>query len=222
MEGVIILKYFKMIKYLLFDVSGTLLYKPKLISKISEVLNSFGYFIPKEEISYKHKLLTEITDFPDRTNSDFYRKFNSSFLYLIGIIPNDKILNKIYEQCSYLKWDKYDDTHVLNSIDLPMGIISNFNSSLNEKLNYFFNKMFSDIFISEEIGISKPDINFYKNFLKTIEYEPDQILYIGDSIRLDIEPSVKLGMKSVLIDRDGFYSKSDLIINNLEEVKKFI
>lgn len=211
-----------MIKYLLFDVSETLLYKPRLIPIISEVLNSFGHSIPDEELRFKHKLLSEIFDFPDRTDHIFYRKFNSALLILIGIIPEDKILDKIFKKCTYLEWQKYDDTAFLQTLDLPMGIISNFNTSLKEKLNFFFGERFLNIFVSEEVGISKPDINFYNHAINALNYNPDQILYIGDSMKLDVQPAKKLGLKTLLIDRNNFYAKNEFIINNLQEITNFI
>ena len=211
-----------MTKYLLFDVSGTLLYKPELISKISEVLNSFGYSISKKELCFKHKLLSEIFDFPDRTDLFFYKKFNSELLRLLGIVPDKKIIEYIFKKCSNLSWKKYIDTDFLKKIDIPMGIISNFNSSLNEKLDFFFGDIFSHVFVSEEIMLSKPDPEFYNFVLNSLDCEPNQILYVGDSIKLDIEPAQKLGINTLLIDRQNFYSKNDFLISNLEEIKNYL
>ena len=211
-----------MTKYLFFDVSGTLLYKPELIFKISEILNSFGYSISNEELSFKHKLLSEIFDFPDRTDYFFYKKFNSAFLSLLGIVPDEKILENIFKKCSYLSWKKYSDTDFLKKIDMPMGIISNFNSSLKKKLNFFFGDIFSHVFVSEEIMLSKPDPEFYNFVIDSLNCKPNQILYVGDSIKLDIEPASKLGINTLLIDRQNFYSKNDFLISNLEEIKNYL
>lgn len=211
-----------MTKYLFFDVSGTLLYKPELILKISEILNSFGYSISNEELSFKHKLLSEILDFPDRTDHFFYKKFNSALLSLLGIVPEEIILENIFKKCSYLSWKKYNDTDFLKKIDMPMGVISNFNSSLKKKLNFFFGDIFSHVFVSEEIMLSKPDPEFYNFVIDSLNCKPNQILYVGDSIKLDIEPASKLGINTLLIDRQNFYSKNDFLISNLEEIKNYL
>ena len=44
-------------KYLLLDVSGTILYKPVLFDKILMVLADFGYIVEKHKIKYHHKIL---------------------------------------------------------------------------------------------------------------------------------------------------------------------
>lgn len=210
------------IKYIFFDVSGTILGKPILFHKINETLNNFGYIISIDEIKYKHKLLSEIILFPDRTDVEFYSYFNAELLRLLGIIPTEELLSAIFESCTYLPWEKFEDSKVLTEIRVPMGVISNFNSTLKDKLNQFFGPLFKDILVSEELGIAKPKIGFYQKALDEIGYDAGEILYIGDSMKLDIEPASQLGIKSLLIDRDDFYQKSSYKISSLNEILKHI
>ena len=70
--------------------------------------------------------------------------------------------------------------------------------------------------------LSKPDPEFYNFVLNSLNCEPDQILYVGDSIKLDIEPAQKLGINTLLIDRQNFYLKNDFLISNLEEIKNYL
>jgi FMN phosphatase YigB (HAD superfamily) len=211
-----------MIKYIFFDVSGTILGKPILFQKINEALNNFGYIISLDEIKYKHKLLSEIIHFPDRTDVEFYNYFNAELLRLLGIIPTEELLSAIFESCTYLPWEKFEDSKVLTEIEIPIGVISNFNSTLKDKLNQFFGPVFKDILVSEELGIAKPKIGFYQKALDEIGYDVSEILYIGDSMKLDIEPASQLGIKSLLIDRDDFYQKSSYKISSLNEILKHI
>lgn len=209
-------------KYLLLDVAGTILYKPDLVTKINETLSSFGYVISVDKLKYNHKVLSEVIKFPDRTNAEFYTNFNSELLYSLGIVPNEELLDAIFKSCSYLPWGKFEDTKVLNEIEIPIGIISNFNTSLKDKLNEYFGPVFSDIFVSEEIGISKPSIEFYKKALDKININPKDILYIGDSFKLDLKPARELGITCYVIDRDNIYPDNTNIIRSLSELKKLI
>lgn len=209
-------------KYLLLDVAGTILYKPDLFIKIDETLRAHGYVVAFDKLKYNHKLLSEVIKFPDRTDIDFYTNFNAELLYSLGIIPTDDLLSAIFQTCSYLPWEKFEDTKVLNEIKIPIGIVSNFNSSLEKKLNAFFGPVFSDIFVSEEIGISKPSVEFYKKALDKINVNPEDILYIGDSFKLDLEPSLALGMNSYIIDRDNFFPDNPNTIQSLSELKNLI
>jgi FMN phosphatase YigB (HAD superfamily) len=211
-----------MIKYIFFDVSGTLLGKPSLYSRIQESLASFGHQISLEDIKSKHKLLSEVIHFPDRTDADFYKKFNAELLYLLGIVPSEEILDTIFKNCTYLPWEKFEDTKILNDLNIPIGVISNFNITLKDKLNQFFGHIFQDIFVSEELGVAKPKKEFYEKALEKIPFKANEILYIGDSIKLDLEPATKLGFNVLIIDRDNFYPNLKNRISNLVEIEKFI
>lgn len=211
-----------MIKYILLDVSGTILYKPSLYDKLFKVLQSFGFTIDLKTIKYHHKLLSESIKFPDRTDRAFYDNFNSELVFSFGIVPCDEILSAIFSECTYLPWEKFEDTNVLNDLQLPIGILSNFNSSLEEKLSQFFNIAFQDVFVSEVIGCSKPSLEFYKYALEKINLQPNEILYIGDSFKLDYKPAKEIGFTTFIIDRDNFYPKSENIINSLLEIKNII
>lgn len=209
-------------KYLLLDVAGTILHKPNLFTKINETLSNYGYLVSLDNLKYNHKLLSEVIKFPDRTDAEFYTNFNSELLFSLGIIPTDVLLSDIFQACSYLPWEKFEDTQVLNEIEIPIGIISNFNSSLEKKLSEYFGPIFSNIFVSEEIGISKPSLEFYKKALAKINVSPKDILYIGDSFKLDLRPSLELGINSYVIDRDDFYPNNLNTIQSLFELKKLI
>lgn len=211
-----------MIQYIFFDVAGTLLGKPTLYSIIKKTLLDFGYEIGLDEIKNKHKLLSEVIHFPDRTDELFYKKFNSELLYLLGIIPNEELVNAIFKNCTYLPWEAFEDTQILKELNLPLGVISNFNTSLKDKLQQFFGPVFQDVFVSEELGVAKPYIEFYQKALEKIPFDAQEVLYVGDSIKLDLEPASKLGFKVLLIDRDNFYPKLKNSISNLTEINHFL
>lgn len=209
-------------KYLLLDVSGTILYKPVLFEKISTVLHQFDLNVGLEKLKYHHKFLSEIIKFPDKTDEKFYEYFNSELLYSLGINPNKEVLKALFTACSYLPWEKYSDTDALYDVNLPIGILSNFNVSLNEKLTHFFGPIFTDVFVSETIGMSKPSIEFYQYALKKIGLKPNEIIYVGDSFKLDYNPAIELGITTFIIDRDGFYPESANVIRSLHQLKEIL
>lgn len=212
----------KKYEYILFDVAGTLLGKPAFYATFLNVLRENGCAVAPSNLRKVHKLLSEVIHFPDRTDAKFYQHFNSELLYLLGIMPTQELLEHIFEACSYLPWEKFDDTSVVHEIDIPMGIISNFNTTLKAKLNDFFGPIFKDIFGSEALGVSKPDLRFYQKAIGQIGVAPDKILYIGDSVKLDIQPAMEIGIHAMLIDRDGNFPSSKYRIDSLNEILKYI
>lgn len=211
-----------MIKYVFFDVSATLLGKPILFTTIQNTLKDHNYNVSIENIVQKHKLLSEVIHFPDSTDENFYKKFNSDLLYLLGIVPTTSLLDAIFKSCTYLPWEKFEDTSVLTELGVPLGIISNFNVTLKDKLNSFFGNIFQDIFVSEELGVAKPSVEFYKRALEKIPFDADEVLYIGDSIKLDMEPALSLGIETLIIDRDNFYPNLEKRISSLNEIKNYL
>lgn len=212
-----------MTKAVFFDVANTLLEKPNLYLNIHNILKKEGYNIPFEFLQTQHRLISETLTFPDKTSADFYQFFNSKFLLLLGIIPTNALLLNIYQVCSYLPWKIFPDTKILSQLFLPIGVISNWDKTLPEKLNSFFDIRFSWVLCSEEMNKRKPAIDFYENILKVTGYNAEEILYVGDSIELDIQPALNLGMKTVLIDRLDLYKYTSLNrIKDLGDIKNYL
>jgi putative hydrolase of the HAD superfamily len=61
------------------------------------------------------------------------------------------------------------------------------------------------IFISDQIGISKPNVKLYQRACVEISLAPQQAIYVGDDPINDIDPAKALGMRTVLMRRGGKY-----------------
>lgn len=211
------------IQAIFFDVAHTLLYKPDLYHTLSNVLNSHQITVDLRTLAFIHKLYSETVVFPDKTSKEFYEYFNREFLYLLGIIPNQKLLDDIFNACDCLPWDKFEDTFILKGIKQPIGILSNWDSSLSEKLISHFDVKFEWILCSHREGARKPQATFFQRILETTGLKPSNIIYVGDSIKLDIEPSLKLGINAILIDRHDWYPGSKIKrIRSLNELNLFL
>ena len=103
------------IKYILFDAANTVIHKPVLWPSMQAVLLKYGYTVPEEKLKLHHKLLSEVVNFPDRTSKEFYLYFNAELLMSLGIIPSEEILNDLFAACSYLPWERFNDTEWLNT-----------------------------------------------------------------------------------------------------------
>lgn len=194
------------IKYILFDVADTLLHKPALWETINATLAKAGVTTEITAIMRAHRATRELLTVPDQTGRDFYLVFNTRFLEVLGVLPTEALAEQIYLDCRSLPWEPFADTTVIKELGLPVGVISNWDSSLREKLASHFAFEFSPIIISEEVGFAKPDPRIYESALKATGMKPEEILFIGDSIHLDLVPALFLGLKAVLVDRNRFYT----------------
>ena len=59
------------------------------------------------------------------------------------------------------------------------------------------------IFISDQIGISKPNPKLYRRACDELGVRPEETLYVGDNPRTDIDPANEVGMITVLCRRGG-------------------
>jgi FMN phosphatase YigB (HAD superfamily) len=212
-----------MIKIVFFDVANTLLYKPDLIPNIKESLRLYGHDLSSAEIRQKHQELTELMIFPDATSKEFYQSFNSKLIASLGIESSDELVDAIYSSCMGLSWNRFKDTTIIDKLKVSVGIGSNWDNSLKVKIQQYFETNFMWILVSEEIGVKKPDQVFFEKMIEISGYEPTEIMFVGDSMRLDIIPSLQMGIKAVLIDRTNFYKDyKGLKINSMDQLKNLL
>lgn len=92
---------------------------------------------------------------------------------------------------------------LLQANHIPAGIISNGYGPIQRSRlkvigieSYLTDKL---IFISEEIGIAKPDEKIFILAEKTVGVPPSDIVFFGDDLKNDIKPAKKRGWRTVLI-----------------------
>jgi len=202
------------------DVANTLLHKPDLYPTIRKVLCDAGIDVPEKEIASRHRLLSEALEFPDRTSRDFYQQFNAQFLRSLGVAAEPALLDAIYAACSYLPWAQFPDAACLTTINHPLGVLSNWDRSLPDKLHSLTGLEFRWVLGSEDQQVRKPDPVFFEKMIQAAACPAPGIVYVGDSVRLDIEPALRLGIRAYLIDRDDLYPHSHLPrLRSLEELE---
>lgn len=206
----------------LFDAANTLIHKPQIFTRTQQVLKDFGIQTELETLRQKHKNVSEIIIFPDRTSRDFYHQFNSEWLYSLGIVPTEELLDAVFSACSYLDWESFEDTSVLKELGVPISVLSNFHGGLSTILDKFFPDVFQELVVSEKEQYRKPDVRFYQRAVDQLNVDPKEIIYIGDSVKLDLEPALKVGMRAYLIDRNADFPYCNHKITSLTELKNII
>jgi len=75
------------------------------------------------------------------------------------------------------------------------------------------------IYISDQIGISKPNPKLYLHALKAAAVKPVFSMYVGDSTPKDIDPCNSIGMITVKIIRGGKHDKEEGITRALYTIR---
>lgn len=86
---------------------------------------------------------------------------------------------------------------------------------------------FSRQFISEEIGVSKPDVRFFTHVLNALGHpDRDAVLIVGDSLTSDMQGGMNAGIKTCWLNRegdpvpDGY--RLDYVITGLRELEDIL
>lgn len=84
------------------------------------------------------------------------------------------------------------------------------------------------IFISDQIGISKPNPKLYLTALRDLALQPHEVMYVGDSPEHDIAPPRSIGMITVWAKRGARHSLAgtnivpDHTVENFEELRTIL
>lgn len=87
------------------------------------------------------------------------------------------------------------------------------------------NLVVDKVYTSEMIQKYKPDKHFYQYILQCEGYEPEEAVFIGDSLKDDIEGPQSVGITTVLVDRKNTlksdeYIQPDFVVKDISEIEK--
>jgi 2-haloacid dehalogenase len=90
-----------------------------------------------------------------------------------------------------------------------------------------YNKYFKDLFVSEDIGIQKPDIRFFNYCYEKIGYPPkEDLILIGDSLSADIKGGNNFDIETIWFNKNNDKPTSDIkatyIVSKLSEIKNIL
>ncbi|MGA1842240.1 MAG: HAD-IA family hydrolase [bacterium] len=164
------------------------------IQELKEVTEEFG---SNYEHHYDRLLL--------RLPKESYKDINPAIIVAAGVVA--------YHQTKNSSLRPYDDVvetlRILSKTELILGIITaGLKIKQAEKLVRLDLLKYLDpraIFITDQIGIGKPNIKLYKNACDALKLDPKSCMYVGDNPISDVDPPNKLGMITVLNRRSGKY-----------------
>src|SRR6266851_1934669 len=115
-------------------------------------------------------------------------------------------MTRMWERAEH--FELYDDAlpvlGVLREHGLKLGLVSNTGRDLGEFVAH--HRLEVDAAIgSRAHGKTKPDPTIFRAALDRLEVEPERAVMVGDSLEDDVEGAGALGMRAILLDREGRY-----------------
>ncbi len=117
--------------------------------------------------------------------------------------------------------DGVDDFLKSLSDKYPLGLLTNaFPDTQRMKLERLnWDGYFRWTLIAGEIGMFKPDPKLFAYIAELANADPGEMMYVGDSVKEDIEPAQKAGMITVWVRRPGVAEpECDYIVDKAVEV----
>jgi putative hydrolase of the HAD superfamily len=106
------------------------------------------------------------------------------------------------------RFELYDDAlptlEAISALGLKIGLLSNSSRDLGEFVAH--HGVAADaVLTSASHGKSKPHRTIFRAILDLLEVDPGAALMVGDTLHDDVEGARAVGMRAVLLDRDGRY-----------------
>ncbi|NQV12104.1 HAD family hydrolase [Candidatus Uhrbacteria bacterium] len=190
------------IKHVWFDLEGTLTVRSEEFNKAHDSLRYSAYAsATKQEVSNDLQVEYETLYSQYGSNSATFRSLG---------LPSDYWQN----QFAALDVEKYyrPVPEITETLDQLRGVvpISMFTNLKHDEIDRILEiiginkEWFTSIISGDDVLERKPSLNGFKKMVEVCNLEPQQLMYVGDRIKVDILPARELGIKTYLV-----FSESD-------------
>jgi putative hydrolase of the HAD superfamily len=112
------------------------------------------------------------------------------------------------------QFELYEDAlptlDALRDRGLKLGLLSNSARDLDEFVGHH-GLTVDAVLTSRAHGKTKPHETIFRRMLELLDVAPRDALMVGDTIEDDVEGATAVGMRAVLVDREGRYGQADSI-----------
>ena len=211
-----------MTKAIFLDVGGTLLEMGDPESAYADILDQYGYPSTREQIGAWIRKAQEETGPVVSSGSGpgfkvSARKEQARRENLIAVFLRQAGVRKHFDSCQKGIWDSWVSAPVFRLFPetIPMlqglkesgflvGAVSNWEPRLQELCeNLGIAHYFDFMVVSEVQGYAKPGTRLFELALERATTRPEEVIHVGNDPVEDIEPAESLGIRAVLIQRDG-------------------
>jgi putative hydrolase of the HAD superfamily len=229
-----------MIKALIYDIGGTLLYpKPPIEELCAYAEEVSGLHLPHEAfgkaLPYLRHFMGE-RDQPagtlwgsDAMLREAWAEYYTHAMLAIGVdAPHERMMEVGRIMSDWYthpdRWGMYDDVPPVlaeaQRRSLIQGVISDWGTDLVNILHGLeISPLMQFVVASGTVGFGKPSVEIFRAALDRAGVEPHEALYIGDTYTLDVLGARGAGMAAALIDRDGLSPPLDCpVLRRLDEL----
>ena len=111
-------------------------------------------------------------------------------------------------------------------IDYICCVASNAGNSNSELMGLALNRVdikkhFRHLFTSRELGVTKPNLEFFTKILENLNLKPEECIMVGNDYEKDIIPAKAVGLHTILFTEEnnaGIFNDADYLISSMDEL----
>jgi putative hydrolase of the HAD superfamily len=140
---------------------------------------------------------------------DYWRAIVEEVYSEVGMFEDfDAHFDELFEVFRSEAWALFPESDeilsALKDAGFKLGIISNFDSRVYDVMKELsIDKYFDFFIISSEAGYAKPQAEIFHIALNRAGVTPSECLHVGDNLNNDFHSPRALGIKALLLDREG-------------------
>jgi putative hydrolase of the HAD superfamily len=214
------------IRWILFDAVGTLIFPDPPVAEVYfSAAARCGSHLSIDEIQKRFAIALE-RSFADRCETSEANE-RGRWRSIVGEVISDVPLQleAVFEGlwqhfADGRNWRLFDDIGAtleeLHRRGFQLGIASNFDARLKGIVRGHSALAACDaVFVSSEVGYSKPDGRFFRCVQERLAVDPVQIALVGDDKVCDFQAAIAAGWQAIYLDRS---SNRDKAIKSLSEL----
>lgn len=216
------------LKAVLFDLGLTLTKTASFPEIYRTILARFGVEVSVEDVVWAQKETEKEADtssYSAETRKEFWTNYNTVILEKLGVKENTSVvasqIDELWWECSHLQL--YPDTEPtlsgLKAKGLKLALVSNgFEQDLEYVLGKTGLKKWFDVIVCiDSCNCAKPGKQIFLYTLNELGIKPNEAVFVGNSVVYDYEGAQGVGIKPLLLDREGkLPSKYDKIASLTE------
>jgi 2-haloalkanoic acid dehalogenase type II len=220
------------IKAVLFDLGETLIRTAEPAEIHRRILEAHRVRIPIDEIAKAHEKNMKEFDADEmcRRGQAYWVELNLKLLKNLGVEENAELLAKKIDALwwEYADLDVYPDVKEtlaeLRGKGIKLGIVTN---GLKRDYKYVLSRLGLDGLFDIVVGSdacmkAKPNREIFLYAVSKIGVSPQEALFVGDSVRKDLEGARAAGLNALLIKRDCQNLENVEAIASISEVVEHV
>jgi len=219
-------------KAVLFDLGGTLVKTVEPPETYRRILEIYGVKASIESLAKAHRKQQE--KFGDEEMAEkgpaLWVKWNARVLERVGIRDNDDFLARKIDELwfDYAGLEIYSD--VIEALDnlknkkAKIGIVTN---GFEKDYQKILQRLSLEGYFDAVVGIdachkAKPHKEIFLCAINRLQVHPEETIFVGDSMKHDYEGAEKVGLKPLLILREGTAPSGVETITSLTQVLRYV